>query len=600
MNIKSTIMKRTIYFLSIITFIVTASCMQQPSNRDFVHPEPATIDSNVVLPPAWSFGVLYGGYTNQQETIDRIKKIQAHDYPIDAYWIDSWFWDYQNHGMGPDKYMDFVGDTVSFPNRENMWSFMENNNIKGGFWVWDCILKKGNEEVFKEFKEKGHFSRTHMYTGSWHNSSTTTARYKREEGHKGTMLGEIDFEDPQTVSYFKDRMKHFFDEGADFIKLDRNSNVSDCRVMFEMTQELGGETEGRGFILSHKGGIDDPEFKKYPTKWTGDTRGDWTVEDPTKDFHSWMPEVALKENIALYTDPSRQTSKIPFLTNDMGGFDIGNSNTKDEELYIRWMQFSFFGPVTEVFSQASNPTSNLAWKYSGRADDLFKRYAHLRMRLFPYIYSYAHQSRLRGEHMIGKFPDHIYQYMFGDEMLIAPVYKKGATKRKVHLPKGDWINFWTREKVSGNQSIETEAPIYQIPVFIREGAIIPMRNYASSIEAGSNQVLHIHIYPGADHQFTLIEDDGSSNDYLEGIYAKTTMKLTNGEQSSQLLIEPTKGYYDQMKEERTWIFHIYDEKDIDTITVNGEDMDYKENGKMTTTGKYTNNKYEPTEVRITY
>ena len=139
MNIKSTIMKRTIYFLSIITFIVTASCMKQPSNRDFVHPEPATIDSNVVLPPAWSFGVLYGGYTNQQETIDRIKKIQAHDYPIDAYWIDSWFWDYQNHGMGPDKYMDFVGDTVSFPNRENMWSFMENNNIKGGFWVWDPV-----------------------------------------------------------------------------------------------------------------------------------------------------------------------------------------------------------------------------------------------------------------------------------------------------------------------------------------------------------------------------------------------------------------------------------------------------------------------------
>jgi alpha-glucosidase (family GH31 glycosyl hydrolase) len=190
--------------------------------------------------------------------------------------------------------------------------------------------------------------------------------------------------------------------------------------------------------------------------------------------------------------------------------------------------------------------------------------------------------------------------MFGDEMLIAPVYKKGATKRKVHLPDGNWINFWTREKISGNQRIETEAPIHRIPVFIREGAIIPMRNYASSIEAGTNQVLHIHIYPGDDRQFTLIEDDGSSNDYLEGIYAKTRMKLTNREQSSQLLIEPTKGYYDQMKEERTWIFHIYHDKEINNITVNGEDMNFKENGKMTTTGKYTNNKYESTKVRITY
>jgi hypothetical protein len=78
------------------------------------------------------------------------------------------------------------------------------------------------------------------------------------------------------------------------------------------------------------------------------------------------------------------------------------------------------------------------------------------------------------------------------------------------------------------------------------------------------------------------------------------MKLTNREQSSQLLIEPTKGYYDQMKEERTWIFHIYHDKEINNITVNGEDMNFKENGKMTSTGKYTNNKYESTKVRITY
>jgi len=88
--------------------------------------------------------------------------------------------------------------------------------------------------------------------------------------------------------------------------------------MFEKTQEMGKETGGRGFILSHTGGIDDPEFKRYPTKWTDDTRADWTVEDPTKDFYSWMPQVALKENIAMYTDPSKKTSKIPFLTNDMG------------------------------------------------------------------------------------------------------------------------------------------------------------------------------------------------------------------------------------------------------------------------------------------
>ena len=593
-------MTRFITYLGVIALLMASACSKQSTNRTYVHPEPASLDSNVVLPPEWSFGVLYGGYTNQEETLERIKKIQSHDYPIDAYWIDSWFWDHQNHGMGPDHYIDFVGDTASFPDREKMWSFMEENNIKGGFWVWDCILKEGNEKIFQDFQEKGYFSKTHMYTGSWHNKGTTTARFKKVEGHEGTLLGEIDFNDPEATAYFKQNMKHFFDEGADFIKLDRNSNITDCRVMFEITQEMGKETEGRGFILSHKGGIDDPEFKKYPTKWTGDTRADWTLEDPTKDFYSWVPKIALKENIALYSDPSEKTSKIPFLTNDMGGFEMGKTDQLDEELYIRWMQFSFMGPITEVFTQASNPTSNLPWKYSQRADQLFKRYAHLRMRLFPYIYSYAHHSRLRGEHMIGKFPNHHYQYMFGDEMLVAPVYEKGATSRKVRLPEGNWVNYWTQEKEKGNQTLVAEAPIYRIPVFVKEGAIIPMRQYAASIEAGNNNLMHLHIYPGADGAFTLIEDDGTSNDYKKGIYAKTSMKLTNHQEAATLDIQPSKGYYDGMQENRTWIFHIHTKNSIQKVSINGQDVDYHENGKVITTGKFTNSKYQSTKVQITF
>ena len=96
----------------------------------------------------------------------------------------------------------------------------------------------------------------------------------------------------------------------------------------------------------------------------------------------------------MYTDPEKATSKIPFLTNDLGGFDMGKTNKPDEELYIRWLQFSMFCPITEVFSQPENPTSNLAWKYSGRADSIFRFYSHLRMQLFPYIYSSAQLSRI--------------------------------------------------------------------------------------------------------------------------------------------------------------------------------------------------------------
>jgi alpha-glucosidase (family GH31 glycosyl hydrolase) len=87
-------------------------------------------DTNVVLPPAWAFGVLYGGCTDQEGTIRRIKEIRTHNYPIDGYWIDSWFWDHTGKGKGPEKYIDFVADTVNFPNRKLMWDFLQQNGIR--------------------------------------------------------------------------------------------------------------------------------------------------------------------------------------------------------------------------------------------------------------------------------------------------------------------------------------------------------------------------------------------------------------------------------------------------------------------------------------
>ncbi len=514
-------------------------------------------DSNIILPPAWAFGVMYGGYTNQQETINRIAEIKKHHYPIDAYWIDSWFWSYADKGAGPQKYIDFVADTVAYPSRSKMWTYLQRNNIKGGFWLWDCILETGNEKAFNDFKQKGFFSSIYLNTNSWHNGSRSTAMFQNGKEQKGTQCGNIDFDNPLAVAYFKQKMKPFFDEGADFIKLDRTSKISICKAMFEMSQEFGKETKGRGFILSHTDGQETEAYKRYPTKWTDDTRSHWTIEKPLVDFNSWVPNVALKENIAMYTNPKSRTAEIPFLANDLGGFDMGKTNKPEEELYIRWLQFSMLNPVTEVFSQPENPTANLAWMYSKRADSIFRNYAHWRMQMFPYIYSYAHRSRIEGKHMIGKIPGHLYQYMFGDELLAAPVYEKGAINQKVFLPAGKWINYQTGEPLQGNAEHTVAAPLHQIPLFVKQGAIIPMRNYASSIEKGNNNILVLDVYPGADGSFNLLEDDGISNDYLKGIYASTSMKLSNNAGKLLLQINAVEGTYAGMKPTTKWIIHIH-------------------------------------------
>lgn len=532
-------------------------------------------DSNIILPPAWAFGVMYGGYTNQQETISRIAAIKKHDYPIDAYWIDSWFWSYGDKGIGPQKYIDFVADTIAYPSRKKMWKYMKDNNIKGGFWLWDCILETGNEKAFNDFKQKGFFSNIYLNTNSWHNGSRSTAMFQDGKEQKGTQCGNIDFDNPQAVAYFKQQMKPFFDEGADFIKLDRTSKISTCKAIFEMSQEFGRETRGRGFILSHTGGQETEEYKRYPTKWTDDTRSDWSIEKPLIEFNPWVPHVAFKENIAMYTNPKNRSSEIPFLTNDLGGFDMGKTKQPEEELYIRWLQFSMFNPITEVFSQPENPTANIAWLYSEKADSIFRIYSHWRMQLFPYIYSYALRSRIEGQQMMGKIPGHMYQYMFGDELLAAPVYEKGAMKQKVFLPAGNWVNYWNGEELQGNTEHTVAAPLHQIPLFVKKGAIIPMRQYASSIEKGNNNTLLLHVYPGTDGAFNLLEDDGSSNDYLKGIYASTKMKLSNSPGKLLLQIDAVEGDYAGMKQKRKWIINVHSDKKPAQVKLNNHVVKFK-------------------------
>jgi alpha-glucosidase (family GH31 glycosyl hydrolase) len=519
-------------------------------------------DTSVVLPPSWAFGYIYGAYTNQNQSIDLINNIIEHDYPIDAFWIDSWIWDWKNQGEGPDKYIDFVGDTISYPNLKNLWSFMEDKNIKSGMWVWDCILKTGNEEVYNDFKTKGFFKNEYINTNSWHNGSRTTIMDGNSVKVDGTWCGNIDFENPEAVTYFKEQMSHFFDDGLDFLKLDRTTAIPIVKTIFELSQEKGNETKGRGFMLSHGDVDENGEFKKYPGKWTSDTRSDWSAFEHKRTFQPWIPKVGLKENIAMYTDLDGHYYKIPFLANDMGGFAVSEDGFVDEELYIRWLEFATFVPLTTPFSQPENKSGNIAFNISKRADTIFKKFSHLKMKLFPYIYTYAHKSRIEGVNTIRPIKDDLYTYHFGENFLVAPIYEEGAKSRLVNFPKEvTWVNYWTGEEYKGGTNDTIQAAIDVIPLFVKKGAIIPMRNYSRSITAGTNDFLELHLYPGENGNFQLIEDDGTSNDYLNGIFAITDLDMeVLNDTSFKLTINPVKGYYKGMNENRKWQVFIHSNK----------------------------------------
>jgi hypothetical protein len=523
---------------------------------------PRELNSEVILPPQWAFGILYGGYTTQEETMAVIEKLINNNYPIDAYWIDSWFWDF-NEGKGPNGYIDFVGDTTAYPDMQKMWNEMEKLSVKGGIWIWDLIQLTGNENAFNKYNNRDYFKATFTNYNGWHNQT------------KNTLTGVIDFENPEAVEEWKQDLKPFFDAGLDFLKLDNSSAIPFVKAAFEATQQLGKETQGRGFILSHLHSTYDSRYKLYPTKWTGDAKIAWTQTDYPNLWNYSMG--GFKENIGMAADPKRTTYDIPFLTHDAGGYDYFGSEDQSDELYIRWIQFSAMNTLMTIFSTAKNPTRNHPYGYSEQAQDNFRKYTHLRMKLFPYIYSYAINTRLTGNKMVQGDGIHEYQYLFGNELLVAPVYKKGEVTRALYLPEGKWIDFETHETFTGGDYIKVDAPLDKLPMFVRAGSIIPMRNYSRTVETGSNDTIHVHVYPAPDVEakFTLYEDDGVSNDYLNGKIASTTMIAVEDTNGLEVTIKPTEGEFQGMQPERQYYLHVFTNIKPQSVSVNGNPV--KEN-----------------------
>jgi alpha-glucosidase/alpha-D-xyloside xylohydrolase len=210
---------------------------------------------------------------------------------------------------------------------------------------------------------------------------------------------------------------------------------------------------------------------------------------------------------------------------------VDSSDAKDNvdnyedypELFVRWFQWGAFQPVMRAHGERQH---NEVWSYGKQAEQILEKYLRLRYQLIPYTYSLAYGSYQTGapfmralfmdfpdDSNVANIPD---EYMFGPAFLIAPVTEQGATSRKVYLPAGcDWYNYWTNERIKGGQTITAAAPIDTIPLFVRAGSIVPL---GSTVLSGqqSQAIASIRVYPGADADFTLFSDDGSTYAYEKG------------------------------------------------------------------------------------
>ena len=264
-------------------------------------------------------------------------------------------------------------------------------------------------------------------------------------------------------------------------------------------------------------------------------------------------------------------SGLPYWTMDIGGFAVENryANAKGEvanewkELMTRWYQFGAFCPLfrshgqypyREIFNTAQ-PTD------SAYQSVLF--YDKLRYRLLPYIYSTAAKTYhddytiMRGLPM--DFPNDKNvltindEYLFGSSLLINPVYNYHQRTRKVYLPNGQgWYDLYNGKFYNGGQSIKTDAPYDRMPVFVKEGSIIPVGPELQYTSQKAADTITLFIYTGNNASFNLYEDEDTNYNYEKGIFA--TIQIDYNENDRSLTINDRKGEFPGMLQKR--IFNI--------------------------------------------
>jgi alpha-D-xyloside xylohydrolase len=237
-------------------------------------------------------------------------------------------------------------------------------------------------------------------------------------------------------------------------------------------------------------------------------------------------------------------SGIPYWTNDVGGFwglpavhhpahkpllstagaEVNVGGYEDyPELYVRWFEYGVFMPI---FRTHGMRRFNTPWSYGKEATPILEKYLRMRYALFPYIYSCAYQTYKTGApYMRALFMDFpndpkvdklTHEFMFGPDLLVAPVTHQGQTSRKVYLPAGtDWYDYWTNKEYHGGQTIVAQAPISVIPLFVRAGSILPLGRQVEDLSDQHQGLKEIRVYPGANATFQLYEDNGKTYDYKE-------------------------------------------------------------------------------------
>lgn len=365
------------------------------------------------------------------------------------------------------------------------------------------------------------------------------------------------------------------DDGVDFWWIDwqqgKKTAVEGLDPLWALnhyhSMDIARDGKKRPLILSRFAGAGS---NRYPLGFSGDTAQSWQ----TLAFQPYFTATA--SNIG-YT----------WWSHDIGGHHHGK---RDDELYLRWLQYAVFSPIMRLHSTANEFMGKEPWKYRKHVCDIACEALRFRHRLIPYIYSANRQTNLNGIPLVQPMyydspeKEEAYnvpnEFKFGSELIVCPITEKVNSKTylaatEAFLPEGRFTDIFSDRIYNGGQTVTLYRDEGSIPVLAKEGAIIPLAVECEKNDWKNPHKLEILIFRG-NSSFVLYEDDGESMDYLDGYFAETKFEVSEENKNVKFTINPAVGNLNVIPTQREYILSFRDitEADKISLTVNNQKTDF--------------------------
>ncbi|MFY9363191.1 MAG: TIM-barrel domain-containing protein, partial [Dysgonamonadaceae bacterium] len=510
------------------------------------------LSGNAPMFPKWAYGFWQcrERYTSGKQLVETVKEFRKRKLPMDVIVQDWQYWG--NKGWGVPQF-----DEENYPDPSGFIGDIHEMNAHFCISIWSNPDK--NSELGREFVKRNLF----IPDSEW-----------------------LDYFNPETrQEYWNTLKENLFVHGVDAWWMDAVEPENDALEGKQTHLGLGNfyrltyplmvskavyegqrntTSDKRVCILTRSAFSGQQKYGVI--NWSGDIGGTWD---------GYRRQIIAGLNYTI--------TGLPYWTSDIGGFfRPGPSQYTDEryhELLTRWFQWGTFCPIFRVHGYQSETEP---WKYGPTVEANMRKMLNLRYRLIPYIYSEAWNITKNGSTMMrplvmdfredAEAVNHQYQYMFGKSFLVAPVTQPDVLKKKVYLPEiTSWYDFWTGKHFNGGQTINTNAPMDQIPLFVKAGSIVPMDKISQYTGESNADSLEIRIYKGADGNFNLYEDEGDNYNYEHGKFS--VIPFEYNEQNQTLTIGDQEGKYLGYLKTRVFNIVVVDEN-------SGMGIAWQEKGKM--------------------